>query len=66
MTLTLDEERKAERTILVQMAKCGSEKEQRVLADYVGLPWDEYLRLKLKYAHLLTVWERNKAKPETD
>jgi hypothetical protein len=61
--INLDEkDRKAEMAVLVKMEDLTSQGAKRDFAEEIGLPWEEYLRIKRKWKRVLERYKKEKPK----
>lgn len=60
MTLSIYEERKAERTLIVKMMELKSNGARRKFCESHEIPWDDWLAIKRKYKHLIKTYEASK------
>lgn len=51
---------KAELALLATLNDLSSAGAKRDLCQEVGIPWEEYLRLKRKWSRVLARWEKEK------
>jgi hypothetical protein len=56
--MNLEEERKAEMTLVMMLHKLPSRQARRRFCESLGVEWEEYQRLKQKYSKLLFIYDQ--------